>query len=300
MDTNQLRIIVGVAGREDSAAAVRFAVDEARRRHLPMHLVHVLHPFLVNEDNLTATTPEPVVRKARQMLDDVAAQVRSELGSDAPVSTDLVVGHAAASLADLSHQAAVFVLQPEGVGQHLHIPTYSVTNAVIARTRPPVVAVPAGWSEPGTGAVTVGVDAVGGAVHLLRAAFEEAQARGVALRVVHAWQYSQAFDDVVFEGERQANHSSRLADEIREDLAAFEQKFSGVPVELSVQHGRAADAIAKESKRSSLVVVGRHRTSRRVSRHLGSIVRAVLRGSQCPVMVVDPIDSDPSAEDPRS
>ncbi|GAA4381888.1 universal stress protein [Nocardioides caricicola] len=286
MDNTQLRIVVAVADAEDSAAAVRFAVTEAKRRHLPVTLVHVLHPVLISEGNLNAATTEPIVVRARQMLADLETQVRGELGTEGSVTSELVVGHPGAALADATRDAALAVLQPERMGEHRHIPTYSVASAVTARSHTPVVAVPADWSEPGTGPVTVGVDLDGSSATVLQAAFEEAQGRGVGLRVVHAWRYSEAFDGVVFEGERQSHHSSELADEIRAQLAPLERKFSGVPVELSVRHGRAADTLVTESALSSLIVVGRHHT--RLNRHLGSIVRAVLHESRCPVLVVDP------------
>lgn len=288
MDTTQRRIVVGVAGPEDSEAAVRYAVEESGRSHLPVQLVHALHPMVFSEDNLTAVAPHPLVDRAGQLLDEIADRVRRELGPEAVVTTDLVLGHPASALVDESRGAALLVLQPERMGQPRHIPTYSVTSAVAARARMPVVAVPADWSGS-DGVVTVGVDAVGGSTPLLRAAFEEAQARHATLRVVHAWHYSP-YDSVVFEGERLEAESAQLEREISSDLASLQRKFGEVPVELSVSHGRPADALVDASTRSSLIVVGRHHTSHRLGRHLGSIVRAVLRESRCPVLVVDPAD----------
>lgn len=299
MDTQQPIIVVGVAGREDSAAAVRYAADECHRRHLPVVLVHVLHPMLAGPDaDLIAVTNEPVLDRAHQMIEEVAAELRNLLGPDAPVSTRLVVGHPAPALSEVA-QAAVIVLQPERMGQVTHIPTYSVTSSVAARPGPPVVAVPLDWSEPEPGMVTVGVDADGGPGHLLTAAFEEAQSRGVGLRVVHAWTYS-VYDDVVYPGEEAQRHSNELAERIRAELGPLANKFSDVAVDLVVHHGRPADALVAESRRTSLVVVGRHRTSRRTGRHLGSIGRAVLREARCPVMVVDPVDRAWVAEDSLS
>jgi nucleotide-binding universal stress UspA family protein len=165
-----------------------------------------------------------------------------------------------------------------------------------------VVAVPPYWSVPDhpAGVVTVGVDEVGSAAQLLLAAFEEAQARAATLRVVHTWRYSEAFDDVVFDGHRKDAHSAELAARLREDLDPLAAKFAGVPVDLAVRHGRPADAIVEESRRSDLVVVGRHRTGNRVSHHLGSVVRAVVRESRSAVLVADPVDGMWVAEDSRA
>lgn len=304
MDSNTPRIVVGVAGLEDSAAAVRYAVDEARRRHLPVHLVHALHPLLTGADaDPIAVTRRPVLQDAQRMLGEVADGARRELGSELAVSTQLVLGHPAAALVDAGADGAEIVLQPERMGaSHRHVPTYSVTSAVAVRSRLPVVAVPPYWSAPDrpAGVVTVGVDEVGSTANLLQAAFEEAQARGATLRVLHTWRYSEAFDDVVFDAGRKDVHSAELAARVREDLEPLAAKFSGVPVDLRVRHGRPADALVEESRRSDLVVVGRHRTGQRVAHHLGSVVRAVLRESRCAVLVVDPVDPAWVAEDTRS
>ena len=305
MDTSTRRIIVGVAGRDDSAAAVRYAVAEARRHRLPVHLVHALHPLLTGADaDPIAVTPQPVLQDAQRMLGEVADDVRRELGDESAVSTQLVVGHPATALVEAgAGGGSELVLQPERMGaHHRHLPTYSVTSAVAARSRLPVVAVPSDWSakdEPG-GVVTVGVDEVGSTAKLVQVAFEEAQARGATLRVVHTWRYSEAFDDIVFDGPRKDAHSAELATRLREDLEPLTAKFTGVPVDLTVRHGRPADALVEESARSDLVVVGRHRTGNRVAHHLGSVVRAVVRESRCAVLVVDPVDAAWIAEDTRS
>ncbi|HEU5036591.1 MAG TPA: universal stress protein [Nocardioides sp.] len=304
MDTSTHKIVVGVAGRADSEAAVRYAVDESRRRRLPVHLVHVLHPFLsgANADAI-AVTRQPVLQDAQRMLAEVAEDVRHELGDEPAVSTQLIVGHPAPALVEASSGGAEIVLQPERMGaDRRHVPTYSVTSAVIVRSRLPVVAVPAAWRalDRTAGVVTVGVDDVGTTANLLQAAFEEAQARGATLRVVHTWRYSDAYDDVVFSGERKAAHSAELARRVRADLEPLTAKFTGVALDVSVQHGRPADALVEASRRSDLVVVGRHRTGHRVAtHHLGSVVRAVVRESRSAVLVVDPVDAAWVAEDAR-
>ncbi|WP_459976165.1 universal stress protein, partial [Nocardioides pyridinolyticus] len=140
---------------------------------------------------------------------------------------------------------------------------------------------------PDTGQVTVGVDALGEPAHLLTTAFREARSRGVGLRVVHAWHYS-VYDDVVFPGAEARRHSDQLTDQIRAHLDPVAATFADVPVELVVRQARPADALVAESEGSALLVVGRHRTSLPVA-HLGSIGRAVLRESRCPVMIVDPV-----------
>ncbi|MBZ5736950.1 universal stress protein [Nocardioides mangrovi] len=295
-------IVVGVAGPDDGAAAVEYAVAEARRTRAPIRLVHVVHPMLVDPmlvdptGSTERTRHEPVHRAARELLDTVAAQVtRRDPG--VPVSTSVVVGHASSALVEETAVGSTLVLQP-GPGRGLHLPTYSVTRSVAARAHGPVVSVPEHRHDLGAederddelGVVTVGVDDAGAAAHLVRCALEQARARGASLRVLHAWSFSDNYDDVVFQGTRMAEHSQGLAREIGQSLKAVTDEFEDVPVHVEVRHGRPADQLVAESRRSDLLVLGRHWTGRRVSHHLGSVVRTVLRFSRCPVLVTDPID----------
>lgn len=289
MDNNQHRIVVGVASREESSAAVRFAIDETRRRHLPVRLVHVLHPALAGPDvDLMSVTRQPFLTQAHQMLENIASEVCDELGDAVPVSTQVLVGRPAGSLVNASRGSALIVLQPARMGQVQHIPTLSVTSAVAARSHLPVIAVPGGWTDSPDGPVTVGVDAERDSGPLLQAAFEEAATREAPLRVVHAWHYG-AYDDIVFSEGRAQEHAAELTAKIRDELGPLMKKFSDVTVDLRVQRGRPADTLVAESARSSLLVVARHRSGSHTSHHhLGSIVRAVLHQSPCPVMIVDP------------
>lgn len=299
MDTQQLRIVVGVSGPEESAAAVRFAVEEARRRQLPVRLVHVLQPLLAGTPggvDLIGVTREPVLQWAHRMLTEVAVEAR-RLAPGVPIDIVLVAGHPISALVDEGADAAMLVLQPRDLAvQHL-VPSSSVTGSVAARSRRPVVAVPGCWSGSPDGVVAVGVGTVGGGTVLLRTAFEEAQARGTRLRVVHAW-HQGGYDAVTFAGSGAMVHSAEVAAAIDRDLADLAHEFPRVPLDLVVRHGRPADVLVQESTRSALVVVGRHRTLRRETpHHLGSVARGVLHRACCPVTVVDPVNPPWVAED---
>lgn len=302
---NKHTIMVGVAGREESDAAVRYATSDAQLRGLPVQVVHVIHPMLVDPSGDAAPAmlnTEPTWRAGSELLDETADRIRRQLGPEPQVTTRLIIGHPASALAEAGGEAAVIVLQPERMGRHRHVPTYSVTNAVAARSRRPVVAVPARWDQSApAGVVTVGVDAADESAQLVQAAFEEAQSRSASLRVLHTWHYSDAYDDVVFPGSEKDAHSAALSVDLRTQLGPLADKFTDVPLDLDVRHGRAADELLRESTHSDLMIVGRHRTRRRHDgRHLGSIVRAVLRESRCPVMIVNPAAPCGGAEDDQA
>lgn len=92
-----------------------------------------------------------------------------------------------------------------------------------------------------------------------------------------------------------------MAVELRGELEPLADKFADVPLDVAVRYGRAADELIKDAGHSDLVIVGRHRPRRRLgSRHLGSIVRAVLRESGFPVMIVNPADPAGDTRDDRT
>ena len=263
------KVMVGVAAHEGIEGALSFAAAEARRRGTGVHLVHVLHPVLVAPDGIPVTAGHQAVRRdGRQALADVAMVMERELGGELPVSTEVAHGHVAGCLADTGDHACVIVVQ-QRAGRHF-VPTASMTNALCARSHVPVVVVPPGWREEAArGAdVTVGVDEADGpegAGEVLRAALEAARARGTRLRLV----------------------PSRPVDETE---AAVLQEYADVGTEVIDPQGRPVDTLVSRSTRSSLLVIGGHQTSIPVihHRHLDSRVREVLRGSACPVMVVEP------------
>ena len=79
-------------------------------------------------------------------------------------------------------------------------------------------------------------------------------------------------------------------------VADHRDAWPTVPVEVEVRHQWPADVLVDDSRNASLVVIGRRGARGWIPEHLGSLARAVLRSSLCPVMVV-PVDSAPQAAD---
>ncbi len=92
----------------------------------------------------------------------------------------------------------------------------------------------------------------------------------------------------MFEGAGRRAHEERLRRDVDAALEPLVADYPDVPVEVVVAHSRPADRVVAESAWAGLVVLGRHRASLPWGPHLGSVVRAVLREAQCPVLVVDP------------
>ena len=183
------------------------------------------------------------------------------------------------------------MLQHQAMGHHRHhIGTLSITNGVAARAHAPVVAVPSGWlPEPGRAElISVGVEQLPASTPLVRAALERAQETGARVRLVHAWWFSDTYDDLVFAGQVGAERSAQLRKQVAADLAGLLGEHPGVATQLVVEHAHPADALVVESHDATLVVVGRHDPKLPLGSHLGPITRTVLDESTCPVLVVAP------------
>lgn len=291
LETTPRKVLVGVATGEQVDAALDFAVSEALRRGVGVHLVHAVNPVLLAADPQSWAAIEGSLRRVgSDALEAAAATVEHRLGQEHPVSTELVHGPASPALVTESERACVVILQQPPLGDRAHVLTLSVTNGVAARAHVPVVAVPTGWDEhASTAPVVVGVKRPELSHQVVRLALDEARARQVPLRILHVWRYSDAFDDVVFADEARAAHEDQLRRVISDGLAALLAEYDDVETELVLCHAHPADVLVEESRAAGLLVLGRHQSAISRAPHLGSVVRGVLKESRCPVMVVDPV-----------
>ena len=225
-------------------------------------------------------------------LVDCERRVSKEIGVDTTVSTEITHGSVVPALVEVSHNAAVVVMQHHRMDRAGHLPTLSVTNGVAARAHAPVVAVPDSWREADqrSDVIVVGVEDATSSAHVAQWAFEEAQRLGGSVRLLRAWFFSTAFDGDVFEGQAGLVQTAYVREEVRREFADLMGSFPDVPSEVVAVHGPAADALVAQSRSHDVrrVVVGRHEPALPLGSHLGPVTRAVLNHSSCPVVVVDP------------
>jgi len=285
-------IVVAVGDSDSHDAALRFAADEAVRDRRPLRLVHVVHPpreGMFPEQMLISFSA--VELAASQLLrGQVEAAVRLT-GGVVPVSQALRRGAVVDHLVELSGNADHIVLQHRQQTRLVRVFTGSTAAGVAAHAHVPVVSVPELWSGPSNHDVTVGLDRVDQAGNLLRHGFAEALARDARLTVLHAWYLPPLYDDALVDRTDLHHWREGVRARIEAALVPLRSRFPEVDVHVELQHMRPADALVERSGRSDLLVLGRS-WAERVTSHLGSVTRAVLREARCPVVVVDSVEPE--------
>ena len=287
---NRIVAAVGADGAEGVDSLLHFAADEAVRTGADLHLVHVM--------TMPPSLPEAYVvayEGARELgtaiLEAATHTATSLVSGQVPVTSELV-DHGYWTVRDLverSADARLVVLQHRNLTALRRIASGSTTYGVAARAHTTVVSVPEGWRPPDQpfGRVTVGVHDAARADDALRVGFELARERRARLHVVHAWWLTNGYDTVVVDDDMRQEFSDRFRAELAPHVDALRTEFAEVEVETEVLHARSAVALTTASETSDLLVLGRRHPTLPIGSHLGSVARAVMRFSVCPVAVVE-------------
>ena len=141
-------IVVGVDGSDHSRYALRWAMQEAVRRHVPLTVMTV-HPGPVRPATMSfwglRSYPEnsfdqDLVRAAVQQFADKAA---SDIGGTAPeVTVSVAEGEPAEELVKASRDADLLVVGSRGGGGFARLLLGSVSSQVTHHAECPVVVIP--------------------------------------------------------------------------------------------------------------------------------------------------------------
>ncbi len=283
-------ITVGVDGSAESLAAAEWAAREAELRGVPLRIVHAwlwqpLDVPVVQDRETQATSARAVLRAAETHVADrhPALTVTAEVVQDTAVTVLLREAEAAEML----------VLGSRGHGAFVGFLLGSYGQQVIAAAKRPVVSVRAvdGQTPRAEGGEIVvgqqGTPEDSDAV--LGFAFEEAAARGAALRAVRAWTLPPVFTYspgslllVDQAGGLEPFEKKALA----EALAPWRARFPDVPVTEHVEIGSAGQVLLSTLSDAQLLVVGRRTRRAPVGTRIGSVAHAALHHAPCPVAVV--------------
>jgi nucleotide-binding universal stress UspA family protein len=291
-------VLVGYDGSVSSRFALRWALDEARLRHLPVTVLHADTPDVVL-NSLGMGFYEPVTEAPSGTGTSALAEalaLAAEWAPDVSVHQRLVPSSPAVGVLDAMPDASLIVLGTRGLdgfaellvgSTSLHVATHATVPVVVVRAQDEV---PAG---PEAGRVVIGVDGSDAAQDALAFGFEEAELRGVGVTAVRAW-YSDYFDSSGAKGgaiplnvETEVivpTETAALADAV----AGWRNKYPDVDVRERVVHGIAAHALVDAARGAELLVVGSRGRGGFRSLLLGSVSHAVMHHATSPVAVVRP------------
>ncbi|MEU2111955.1 universal stress protein [Streptomyces sp. NPDC019507] len=282
-------VTVGLDGSQESLTATQWAAQEALRRAVPLRL---LRAWSSDEDPRTRPVdPETARGWGERTLATAERRLRRRHpGLD--VETKWVAGDPVEVLCAAADEAELLVLGSRGLGGLAGFLAGSVSLAVLARTRRPVVLVrphdPLEPEQDRTGDVVVGLDVSAPSDEVLAVGFGAADRYSCGLRVVHRWAVPALY------GPDMAGALPLLMTEVAEDarraldeaLAPWTEKFPDVVVVRDCRQGRPAQDLIELSHDARLVVVGRRVRRARIGTHIGAVTHAVLHHCLAPVAVV--------------
>jgi nucleotide-binding universal stress UspA family protein len=287
-------MVVGVDGSYSSREALDWAVEEATRRRLPLHLVCAW------QSDYAAETVAPLVPsiedECRTIVETAAAHARTASpGLD--VSTSTVHAQAASALIAASRRADTVVVGSRGVGAVTEALLGSTSMQLAAYSSCPVVVV----RQPVAGLdssrrVVVGVDGSDLSAKATGYAFEQASGRSRGITVLHAWNPSVYYSGVALSALVEPWEEVMAEQELitLEAIAPWTEKFPDVDVRTQVMQGRPADVLVDASESAKLVVVGSRGRGGFRGLLLGSVSRSVLHRAHCLVAVIRPFAADDS------
>lgn len=285
-------VTVGLDGSRESLAAAAWAAREAKLRGLPLRLLNVWETVsLAQAPFIGGETWQPESdRIAREAAEELR---RAHPGLD--VGWEQLSGRPGEALAEAGEDAELLVLGSRGLSGLGGFLVGSVGQAVVARAERPVVFVRApesadagpGPSEP-EGPVVLGLDANAPDEDLLAFAFEAAERRGSALRVVHSWSLPPYFayglpPDPQLNDQLAAAEAATLTEALR----PWRKKHPAVEIVEQSSPGKAADQLVEAAEGAALLVVGRRiRRATPFGGRIGSVTHAVLHHATAPVAVI--------------
>ena len=292
------RIVVGVDGSPNSAAALRWAAAESKLRY---HRVTALFAWgYVPPGHAGDGRTFDADYGAADAAAALTTAVRGAVGeaTAATIERRVVADLAPKSLLAAGQGADLVVVGARGIGGFRGLLLGSVSQQCLHYTSGPLAIVRAapsphggaeanGPASPDGGRIVVGVDGSDAARRALRWALEEARLRRARLDVVHAWQapyfVPSPFMGVALDPGLVEKHARAVLDAI---VDGEEMRHRPVPVErILVQEG-AARAVLDTAQGADLAVLGTRGLGGFRGLLLGSVSHHVAHHVRCPLVVV--------------
>lgn len=143
MNGSRQKIVVGIDGSEESLAAVRWAVDEARHRDASVDVVHVWHyVYLGDPLGVSAVASADNIEESARLVIDEALTHAGADGEAVGITGRAIEGAAAKVLLEEAATADLLVVGRRGRGGFIGLLLGSVAQQVAHHAPCPVVIVP--------------------------------------------------------------------------------------------------------------------------------------------------------------
>lgn len=285
------KILVGLDGSPNSAAALRWAVEEAESHQAAVEAVFVWQvPSLAySAPGYIPLGPADIQGEARRIFDDALAGLDTG-GVDIHLLSFEGTPVAVLSRAACDPDVNCVVVGARGHGGVAGLLLGSVSHALTHHCSKPLVIVPPGWNESATdqaeATVVVGVDDSDESARALTWAVREARIKGSTVRVVWAWSTPSPVlpAHLPLRAMEAAGESNKVLDALRTFVAQVDT--SGVKVDYHVVAGRPAQVLTDLASHAQLLVVGSRGRGLAHEAVSGSVSHAVTHRASVPVAVI--------------
>ncbi|MFG2680005.1 universal stress protein [Streptomyces sp. NPDC048392] len=271
------RVVVGVDGSLVSTRALDWAAGEAARHGADLRVV-----YAVSDRDEAAPVLGSAVARVRQRHPGLSVVMVAAEGG--PV-------HA---LARESADAVLTVVGTRGLGALTGVAFGSVGLRLAALAQGPLLVVRGDHPCDDGQDVLLGLeddrDAPAAAY-----AFQEAERRGVRLRVLHAWSHRHVTPELPSLVPARSPGQDRSAREARAEeavpryaLARLREQHPDVVVVSHTVRTAPEDVLLEATREAAVVVIGVHRRTSVLGPRLGPVVHTLLHRAHCPVVVVPP------------
>jgi nucleotide-binding universal stress UspA family protein len=286
---SERRIVAGIDGSRQAAAAALWAGAFAARRGVPLHLLYVF-PSAGSPSLLGRSRIDEYAQHRTEHGEALLDEVRREALDQFPrlwATAEVAEGDPARVLVQLSYDASAVVVGTRGCGGFAGLLLGSVGLRLAAHCHCPAVFVP-GPVGPVTAAagapLVLGVDEDEPDT-VVDFAFRAASELGLGVRLVHAWEPIALRPGMYLIEPAYVEAAARdlLASTLKRVPA---ERFPDVAVTSTAVRGGAAGVLRDAARGAPLLVVGAHRARYAVSVGVGAVVHALLLHAACPVAVV--------------
>ncbi|MFD7835023.1 universal stress protein [Streptomyces sp. NPDC059761] len=274
-------IVVGLDPDRNWHLALAWAADEAQRRRLPLRLVLAVPPQH-DTHHIDDAPGQTTLRQAGSDKLEQACNWVRDRHPEVAVTGDLLGGFPAPVLGRAAREARMIVLGSRYLSRTAEFfSAGSLVVPVTAQARCPVVVVgDAEHISQQPPYIVAGIDGSASATAALTFAFDEADLRGAALRVLCVWQRPL----IMLDDEEVALRAQRTL--LSEATAGLSEKYPDVHVTHEVLTGHPVEELARAAEHALAVVVGRRGRGGYTGMRIGSVVHGLLHRAHCPVITV--------------